>query len=383
MVRLGALMIGGLGLALFVACGTENQSEFPDPNVAHSGDTAAPPSFDPQNPGGGDGGGGGKDGGSGDGNTTCATVKAEAKLTPVNLVVMYDQSGSMGDTNESPTYDPTKRWIPVGAAMKAFFTDNASAGMNASLTFFASATNSCNVADYDSPEVPLMALPNATFASTITAHAPKGDTPTRAAVKGAITQAQAVLAGHAGEKTVIVLVTDGEPYGCGITTDAQSQAEIGNVVSDVSAVAASIPTYVIGVGPSVSNLNAVAAAGRTTALQVTVGNPAQTTSDLLAAMATIRGQLASCDFAIPAPPDGRTLDFDKVFVLRTPSGQPAATLPYNQTCSGPGWRYDDPKTPTKVLLCDATCNVVKADPGGKIDVQFACVSRPASEIPPR
>ena len=381
MVRVGvSSVIAGVGFALLVACGTDNQSEFPDPNVPHSEEVATSPSFDPQSAkvDGGD-----TDGGNGDANATCATVKAEAKLTPVNMVVMYDQSGSMGDTNENASYDPAKRWIPVGTAMKAFFTDSASAGMNASLTFFASATNSCNANDYGTPEVPLMALPNAIFSSTIAAHAPKGDTPTRAAVKGAIAQAQAVLAGHAGEKTVIVLVTDGEPYGCGVTNDTQAQVEIGNVVSDVSAVAASIPTYVIGVGPSVSNLNAVAAAGRTTALQVTVGNPAQTTSDLLAAMATIRGQLASCDFAIPAPPDGRTLDFDKVFVLRTPSGQPAATLPYNQTCSGPGWRYDDPKNPTKVLLCDATCNVVKADPGGKIDVQFACVSRPASEIPPR
>ncbi len=381
MVRLGASVIAGVGFALLVACGTDNQSEFTDPVVPHSEEVTTPPSFDPQHArvdGGDDTDGSGGEGG------TCATVKAEAKLTPVNMVVMYDQSGSMGDTTENPSYDPSKRWIPVGTAMKAFFTDTTSAGLNASLTFFASATNSCNATDYGAPEVALTALPNATFSSTITAHAPKGDTPTRAAVKGAITQAQAVLAGHAGEKTVIVLVTDGEPYGCGITTNTQSQAEVANVANDVSAVAASIPTYVIGVGPSVANLDAVAAAGGTTsALQVTVGNPAQTTSDLLAAMATIRGQLASCDFAIPAPPDGRTLDFDKVFVVRTPSGQPAVTLPYNQTCSGPGWRYDDPKNPTKVLLCDATCDVVKADPGGKIDVQFACVSRPAGEIPPR
>jgi hypothetical protein len=381
MLRLGLPVTFGIGLAALVACGTENQSEFGDPVVPHSSEVPTPPSFpDPSNDGGGGEGG---DGAADDGNTTCATVKAEAKLTPVNMVVMYDQSGSMGDTNENPSYDPTKRWIPVGTAMKAFFTDKASAGMNASLTFFANAANSCNAADYGTPEVALMALPNAVFSTTIAAHAPKGDTPTRAAVKGAITQAQSVLAAHPGEKTVIVLVTDGEPYGCGITNDTQSNAEATNVASDVAAVAASIPTYVIGVGPSVTNIKAVATAGGTTPLQVTVGNPAQTTSDLLAAMATIRGQLASCDFAIPAPPDGRTLDFDKVFVVRTPSGKPAETLPYNQTCSGPGWRYDDPKKPTKVLLCDATCGVVKSDPGGKIDVQFACVSRPPGEIPPR
>jgi hypothetical protein len=202
-------------------------------------------------------------------------------------------------------------------------------------------------------------------------------------MQGAIVQAQAMLASHAGEKTVIVLVTDGEPYGCGINNATQSNAEIGNVVNDVSAVAATIPTYVVGVGPSVSNLDMVAAAGGTTALHVSVGTPATTTAELITAMGKIRGELASCDFAIPTPPDGRTLDLDKVFVVRTPAGKAPETLPYDQSCKGAGWRYDDPKKPTKVILCSATCDVVKADPGGKIDVQFACVSRPPDQITPR
>ena len=384
MSALRVSMIGLLGVAMLaVACGSEGgQSEF-EPRAQNQGDgTGQPPGFE-TNSGSVDGGTNG-DGGSGDPDgSTCASVKAEAKLTPVNLVVMYDQSGSMGDTAEDPSYDPAKRWVPVGNAMKAFFTDTSSAGMHAQLTFFASSTNSCNAADYAAPEVALTALPNITLSNTVAAHAPKGDTPTRAAMSGAVTQAQAVLASHPGEKTVIVLVTDGEPYGCGINNSTQSNAEITQVANDVAAVAASIPTYVVGIGPSVSNLNAVATAGGTTALHVTVGDPAQTTKDLLAAMAAIRGQLASCDFAIPSPPDGRTLDLDKVFVERTPTGKPMETLPYDQTCAKGGWRYDDPKNPKKVLLCDATCNAVKADPGGKIDVRFSCVSRPPDQTTPR
>jgi len=379
MRRLAWSSIGVLGVALLVACGTEGGSEFgakvppsndPDPNT---------PGFD-TNSATVDGGDGGS---ADDGSAACANVKAEAKLTPVNMVVMYDQSGSMGDTTESPFFDPTKRWIPVGDAMKAFFTDPASAGMRASLSFFADAANSCNVASYSTAEVPLTALPSSTLSATIDAHAPKGDTPTRAAMQGAIAQAQAVLASHPGEKTVIVLVTDGEPYGCGINNATQSNAEVGNVVNDVSAVAATIPTYVVGVGPSVSNLDAVATAGGTAALHVSVGTPATTTAELVTAMGKIRGQLASCDFAIPAPPDGRTLDLDKVFVVRTPSGKAPETMPYDQSCTSPGWRYDDPKKPAKVILCDATCNVVKTDPGGKIDVHFACVSRPPGQTTPR
>ncbi|MBS2013342.1 MAG: VWA domain-containing protein [Deltaproteobacteria bacterium] len=373
-------VLGVCSFALLVACGTEGASEFPPTDPPKTDDGNGNGNFDTQSAPVDGGGGGTTDGNS---DPSCATVKAEAKLTPVNMVVMYDQSGSMGDTTESPTFDPTKRWIPVGNAMKAFFTDPASAGMRASLSFFADATNSCNVANYSTAEVPLTALPSATLSSTIDAHAPKGDTPTRPAMQGAIAQAQAVLASHPGEKTVIVLVTDGEPYGCGINNATQSNAEIANVVTDVSAVAGTIPTYVVGVGPSVANLDAVAAAGGTTALHVSVGTPATTTAELVTAMGKIRGQLASCDFAIPAPPDGRTLDLDKVFVVRTPSGKAAETLPYDQSCKGAGWRYDDPKKPAKVILCDATCDVVKADPGGKIDVQFACVARPPDQTTPR
>lgn len=368
------------GIALVVACGTEGESEFGDPPpTSLDGSSGSSSGFDPRR---NDGGDGGSSSGDTDG-AACAVVKAEAKLTPVNMVVMYDQSGSMGDTNEDPSFDPAKRWIPVGDAMKAFFTDPASAGMSAQLTFFANAANSCASADYATPEVALAPLPSAALSATISAHAPKGDTPTRAAVAGAITQAQAVIASHPGEKTVIVLVTDGEPYGCGINNATQSNAEVDKVAADVAAVAATVPTYVVGVGPSVGNLDKVATAGGTTALKVTVGNPATTTAELVTAMGQIRGQLASCDFAIPTPPDGRTLDFDKVFVIRTPTGKAAETLKYDQNCAGPGWKYDDPKNPKKVILCDATCNVVKADPGGKIDVQFACVARPPGQTTPR
>ena len=309
-------------------------------------------------------------------NGTCATTSAEAALTPVNLIVMYDQSGSMGDTNESASYDPAKRWIPVKTAMKAFFTDASSAGMRAQLTFFANAQNSCNANDYKTAEVALAALPNTALSTTIDAHAPKGDTPTKIAVEGAISQAQAVIATHPTEKTVIVLVTDGEPYGCGINNAQQSGAQITAVQADVAAVAATIPTYVIGVGPSVSNLDKIATSGGTTAFHVDVGDPSQTTTQLLAAMAAIRGQLGRCDFDIPTPPDGRALDFNKVNVAKQHAGQADETLAYNETCAGgTGWHFDNKAAPTKVLLCDSTCNAVKSDAGGKVNVSFSCVDR--------
>ena len=366
-MKLRCLFVLVGGLVTVAACGSStDDSVFSDPNGAGASSS-------------GDQGVGGThttSGPIGDGGA-CATVSTEAKLTPVNLVVMFDRSGSMGDTTEDPSFDPKLRWIPVGQAMKAFFSDAASSGMKAELTFFPSTTNSCQASDYETPQVTLTSLPSNLFAQAIDGTSPKGDTPTRAAALGAITQAQAILKSAPTEKTVIVFVTDGEPYGCGITTDQQSDAEAQAVAQEVGKVKAQIATYVIGVGPSVQNLDAIATAGGTTAFHVDVGNSQQTEQQLEAAMTSIRGALGRCDFDIPAPPDGRTLDFDKVNVEKITGAGVTETLPYVADCAGGnGWHYDDAQNPKKVMLCSATCDAVKADANGKVNVSFSCVDRP-------
>ncbi|AKU93520.1 hypothetical protein AKJ09_00184 [Labilithrix luteola] len=375
--------IGSVGMA---CSSSSDGSIFPDGGTGNGSHPGTSDTFGGSvTDDGGEGSSGGSSGNNGDA-AACAVASAAAQLTPVNMVVMFDESGSMGDTTENPAYKPELRWIPVGDAMKAFFKDPESAGMSASITFFPMAPTvnrpeapwkACATTDYNTAEVALSALPNAALADAITAHAPKGDTPTRVAVAGAIQQAQAIAAAKPTEKTVIVLVTDGEPYGCGATTTQQTKNELQSVVSEVSAVAATIPTYVIGVGPSVAALDAVATGGGTTAFHVDVGNPAKTSSDLSAALTAIRGNLTRCDFDIPAPSDGRAIDFNKVNVEFTPSGQATKTLPYSADCSdATGWHFDNAAAPKKVLLCDSACGTVRADTGGQINVSFRCEDRP-------
>src|SRR5262245_26337736 len=62
-------------------------------------------------------------------NAACVTAMKNAALPAVNLVQMYDKSGSMGNPAEGG--DPNARWIPINTGMKAFWTDPASAGYNA------------------------------------------------------------------------------------------------------------------------------------------------------------------------------------------------------------------------------------------------------------
>ncbi len=86
----------------------------------------------------------------------------------------------------------------------------------------------------------------------------------------------------------------------------------------------------------------------------------------------------ACELTLPPPPDGATLDHDKVNVLYTPSdGSPAVLVA--QDASKPceaganGWQYDADKT--KIVLCGDACAKVKDDLGAKVNIQFGCKTR--------
>lgn len=87
-----------------------------------------------------------------------------------------------------------------------------------------------------------------------------------------------------------------------------------------------------------------------------------------------------CVYLVPDPPEGMTFDRGRVNVLYTPgTGAAPAYLPFVGTpsggdCSGPagGWYYDNPTTPTQILLCPTTCTSVSADTSGRIDIALGC-----------
>jgi hypothetical protein len=295
----------------------------------------------------------------------CATQSATAEARPVYLVFMFDKSGSMVE-NGSP------KWSSSKAATKTFFESPDSKGISASLSFFPDQQNySCSVSAYSTPKVPISALPSTTFGQQLDAQNPAGGTPTYQALQGAISYAQSVATGQGKDgKVAIVLVTDGLPK-----ADC-SNTSISSVKSLAAGVAATIPTYVIGVGSALSNLNDIASGGGTTsALIVSDANPAQIQADFTKAINQIKQSALSCDYKIPAAPAGETFDRAKVNVQHFPNGGTATTLNYNQTCAGgTGWQYDDVNNPTRVLLCKGSCDGVKAAPG-KVDVVFGCATQ--------
>jgi hypothetical protein len=83
-----------------------------------------------------------------------------------------------------------------------------------------------------------------------------------------------------------------------------------------------------------------------------------------------------CNYQIPAPPSGQSLDPGKVNVSYAPSSGSAQLFgkaANMAACSSaPGWYYDDDAAPKQVLLCPSTCTNVAA--GGTLAIAFGCAT---------
>lgn len=308
----------------------------------------------------------------------CKTEQVGASMEPTRLAFVFDVSGSMGAGNQ-PWYDKTLKWDPVVEATKGFFSDPTSQGIEASLVFFPTNDDAtkCLANSYATPGVPMTALPSTAFGVAIDAHSPDGQgTPTVAVIGGTLTYIRAQQAITPG-KYVIVLATDGEPADCG-----SSGNTLANTVNEVAAAQLEgISTYVIGVrNPPItgapdetSNLNQIAAAGGTTVFFLDTGVPSATQQALTATINQIRTASIACDILIPAPPAGRAFDKKKVILTYTSGTSVPVILAYDATCASPNsWHYDDPTTPTRVVLCPSTCSTVQADAKAVLNVGFAC-----------
>jgi von Willebrand factor type A domain len=319
-------------------------------------------------------GGGFSAGDSGLGGATCAQSVTPTKVAPALLVFIFDRSGSMSDS----VGGAQTKWTALTPTLTAFFADLKSAGLSASLQFFAQ-PDECNVTQYSTPLVPMTALPSNAFAAAIAATEPDGDTPTQPALQGALEYATQQQKANPGSKVAVVLVTDGEPHdNCGST--------VATVVAQAQTYAPNVPTYVIGVGKQLTRLDMIAEAGATSQayLVATAKNDAGTSaaqaeSDFESALDVIRSSQATCNLPIPAPPPGENLDFMKVNVVYDDNGQ-SQTLPYVPDCGGDaggsqGWRYDDSQSPKTIVLCPGTCGPVQATATGQLSVELGCTTQ--------
>ncbi len=342
--------------------------------------------------GGGGGGGfdvaGGGDIGGGPTDTSCASTSSAATLIPLDLFIMQDQSGSMRET----TSTGATKWEAVKAALKSFMDDPTSAGIGVGIQYFGievasgpfgTKRSSCVAADYAKAEVEIAPLPGveASILSSLAAHSPSTDTPTGVALQGAVDHAHAWQAAHPTHMVAVVLATDGLPTAC----SPQDIPGISAIASGAAAGKPAIHTYVIGVLSDTDlatgadgNLNSISKAGNGADAFIVKSTSTDVAKAFSDALKKIRGSALACQYTVPT---GVGADYNKVNVVVT-SGGASTTIPYVVNAAGcdptkGGWYYDVPPgtgTPTKILMCDATCKTLSADASGKINIAVGCAT---------
>lgn len=348
-------------------------------------DSPAPQTSDDQGPIIGplpNGGSATGDAGAGD-DETCASANSDAELQELALAFAFDVSGSMGE-GDFPYHDKALKWDPVVAASQAFFEAEDTVRVSASMVFFPTEDRDrCDVDQYANPDVPLQALPSTAFAEAIDEVYPdRGGTPTRAVLQATIDYVRGLIEDGSTAKHAIVLVTDGMPQGCSDETD--SVEAVAELVSDISD---EVPVYVIGIAnpitedepnppDNVTGLHQIASAGGTdSAFIIDTGNPTQTVADFDEVIQSIRSTGLTCDLAIPEPPPGQSFD-DNLVNVSVKSGGAVSELVFSRDCEEENaWRYDDEEQPTRIVLCDATCDLTKSLADVELQVEFGCKRR--------
>lgn len=311
---------------------------------------------------------------------TCAATGEEANLVPINMFIMFDKSGSMLDNN---------KWTNSTKALIDFFKDQGSAGLRVALRFFPDTgcdATACDIDVCSEPLVPLAPLSSEAaptdgqedkLVSAVKSKAPNGGTPMYVALGGAEKWATVYQTAHPSEKTVVVLVTDGEPNGC-----EESVSKIAKLAAEAKS-SNNVLTYAVGLaGSNTSTMNSIAVAGGTTK-GFFIGN-GNASADLLAALKAIQGSQVACTFQMPTMgSNGEKVDPMLVNVNYTP-GTGGAPVTFGQVptagdCNAQkgGWFYDDPAKPTTVTLCPSTCTSVQADEKAKIEILLGCATTPA------
>ncbi len=90
----------------------------------------------------------------------------------------------------------------------------------------------------------------------------------------------------------------------------------------------------------------------------------------------------NCEWLIPSPPAGQTLNPDLVNVMFADLKETSSffgRVASSADCSKVehGWFYDDPSKPRTIGVCPQTCKWIQGKPKAQIDLQFGCATKMA------
>jgi hypothetical protein len=231
------------------------------------------------------------------------------------------------------------------------------------------------------PDVPVASLPgvSSTIVGSLDAHGPSGFTPTYPALRATYAYLTDFARAHPGDKTILVLSTDGDPTTCDAKNTNNVNAIATQLVAPALAGTPSIPTFVIGVGSSLTSLNQIAVAGGTRSAFIIDTSGAEAGARYLDAMTAIsHSTVLDCEYPIPSLADGGAPNLSNAEIDVTPSGG----LPHSIlrrvankaacTQQGGGWYVDDTALPARIMLCDSTCVAIGPAPVTSIELLLGC-----------
>jgi len=340
----------------------------------------------------GGGGGGSAQGTAGSaplgGTAACVTDSATADARPAVVQMVVDISGSM----DRPPRDGVResKWEITRDALLASvegLSDAVAVGVN----FYPNVRRGDDSCIRNQVGVSLGLLGPAgsqqrdRFESAMNGASPRGGTPTHAAFRFGV---ETLGASDIEGERFVLLITDGVPtYTLDCGGDGEDEVDSNPLITEAGNVLASegVKTFVIG-SPGSENarddLSRIARAGGTAPASCSDTGPVYchfdmtTQQDLGAALrgalSEIAGQIASCEYDIPAPPSGMTLDPALVNVVFTPGSGGAAEPILRDPSMGctEGWQYSTDGS--SIVLCGPTCERVKADRGGRVELLFGC-----------
>ena len=326
----------------------------------------------------------------------CATAKAPIERDPIYMLMVLDGSGSMHDDF---------KWAAIIPALEGFI-DNLNARKDVSfglgLTIFSDSNDpTAGAGPYTKIDVPIAFVDDtqvAALKARLDAAQPQGQTPTYAVLSGqyplleAYTPAPPLLT-QRGHK-VLVLMTDGVPYPDTATQQPKcidaAKAEFAK-----AAPAGPVTTLAVGIGqtlpldPQVYDplfMAQLALAGgapnqpcdpnetlfesNMCHFQITPisssQSPIELEQEMLIAFDRVRARVTSCELTLDKSGTVDPSLVNVVFTDDTGTQQVVLEDPAN------GWTYDDPTSPTKVILHGKSCDALKANASGDVEVVLGC-----------
>ena len=302
------------------------------------------------------------------GDANCGTQTSGTSQEPADVLLVLDRSGSMNESIAedcccnntcanatgsklcTSTSNCTERWPALTSAVNATLTSTP--GIRWGLKLFSSPNSSgrnssCNV--NTGVEVPISATAATTIQTQIAGVTPANNTPTAAAITEATKYLKTVTDPN---NKVILLATDGEPN-CKANGGSSDSDVPGTVTAIAAALTAGFKVYVVGIGPSVGNLDNFAQAGGTDKYF-----PATSPQDLASALAAISKAVATCTFALEkTPPDVNNIAvyLDKNLVTKDAAN---------------GWSFG--ANSLTIVLNGTTCDKIMSGAASTVQVLFGC-----------